>query len=58
VLFEAHARDTGDEESLKWARLHRELIERFGRLPHRNACLGRESTEDELRYLAEGGFAG
>ena len=58
VMFEAHARETGDEDSLKWAKLHRELIERFGRFPHRNACLGRQSTEDEQRYLAEGGFAG
>jgi len=58
VLFEAHARETGDEDSLKWAHLHRELIERFGRFPHRNACLGRASTEEELRYLAEGGFKG
>jgi len=30
---------------------HMELIERFGRFPHRNAVLGRESTEQELVYL-------
>jgi uncharacterized protein (DUF924 family) len=58
VMFEAHARETGDEESLKWARLHRELIERFGRFPHRNACLGRQSSDEERDYLAKGGFAG
>ena len=58
VLFEAHARETGDRDSLKWAYLHRELIERFGRFPHRNACLGRGSTDEELAYLAEGGFKG
>jgi uncharacterized protein (DUF924 family) len=58
VMFEAHARETGDEDSLKWAILHRELIERFGRFPHRNACLGRPSSEDELRYMAGGGFKG
>lgn len=58
VLFEAHARDTGDEDSLTWARLHRDLIERFGRFPHRNVVMGRESTDEELRFLAEGGFAG
>jgi len=58
VLFEAHARETGDEDSLKWAVLHRDLIERFGRFPHRNAALGRESTQEELRYLDDGGFAG
>ncbi|HTZ38128.1 MAG TPA: DUF924 family protein [Stellaceae bacterium] len=33
-------------------RLHLEIIERFGRFPHRNAILGRASTEDELAFLA------
>jgi uncharacterized protein (DUF924 family) len=58
ALFQAHAGETGDAESLKWALLHRDLIERFGRFPHRNRALGRESTEAELEYLASGGFAG
>ena len=31
-------------------RLHCEIIERFGRFPHRNAILGRESTEEELAF--------
>ena len=35
----------------KYGRAHMELIERFGRFPHRNACLGRESTPEELEYL-------
>jgi uncharacterized protein (DUF924 family)/acyl-CoA thioesterase FadM len=35
----------------KYGRLHMELIERFGRFPHRNAALGRESTPEELAYL-------
>ena len=34
-------------------RLHLEIIERFGRFPHRNAILGRESTEEELQFLIE-----
>ena len=34
-------------------RLHLEIIERFGRFPHRNAILGRPSTEDELAFLIE-----
>ncbi|HZT86720.1 MAG TPA: DUF924 family protein [Stellaceae bacterium] len=34
-------------------RLHLEIIERFGRFPHRNAILGRPSTEAELAFLAE-----
>lgn len=36
---------------------HREIILRFGRFPHRNAILGRDSTPEEQRYLAEGGFS-
>ena len=34
---------------------HKKLIERFGRFPHRNEVLGRESTEEEVRFLKEGG---
>jgi uncharacterized protein (DUF924 family) len=34
-------------------RLHLEIIERFGRFPHRNAILGRESTEEERAFLIE-----
>ncbi|MFM5949705.1 MAG: DUF924 family protein [Novosphingobium sp.] len=41
-----------------WAVLHRDIILRFGRFPHRNACLGRESSAEELAFLAEGGFSG
>ena len=35
------------------SRLHLEIIERFGRFPHRNAILGRSSTAEELAFLAE-----
>ena len=45
---------TGAEQSLEYAILHREIIERFGRFPHRNEILGRESTNEELEYLASG----
>lgn len=41
-----------------WARVHRDIIVRFGRFPHRNACLGRDSTAEELAFLRDGGFAG
>ena len=41
----------GLDDSLKWARHHREIIRRFGRFPHRNAILGRESTPEELQWL-------
>lgn len=39
---------------LKHARDHAEIIERFGRYPHRNAALGRESTDKELTFLEDG----
>lgn len=48
----------GDANYLKFAVLHRDIIARFGRFPHRNAILGRKSTTEELAFLAEGGFAG
>lgn len=48
----------GDEELMKYAVLHRDLIARFGRFPHRNRALGRESTREEIEYLAGGGFSG
>lgn len=38
-----------------WARKHEEVIRRFGRFPHRNAVLGRQSTPAELAYLRDGG---
>jgi len=38
-----------------YARRHREVIAQFGRFPHRNALLGRESSEAELLYLAQPG---
>jgi uncharacterized protein (DUF924 family) len=47
-----------DAEFKKYASLHRDIIARFGRFPHRNAILGRKSTPEELQFLAEGGFAG
>lgn len=37
---------------------HRGIVERFGRFPHRNAILGRASTQEEEAFLAEGGFGG
>jgi len=43
---------------LHFAILHRDIIARFGRFPHRNAILGRDSTPEEEAYLASGGFAG
>lgn len=48
----------GDTNYLKYAQLHADIIARFGRFPHRNAALGRESTQEEIDYLAGGGFSG
>lgn len=43
------------EGTLKYAIDHREIIERFGRYPHRNKALGREPTVAETEYLESGG---
>jgi long-chain acyl-CoA synthetase len=51
-------RASGDAESLKWAELHADIIRRFGRFPHRNAVLGRNTTAEEEAFLDAGGFAG
>lgn len=50
--------EAGDADNLKWAGLHREIIVRFGRFPHRNVALGRVTTPEEQEFLDEGGFAG
>jgi uncharacterized protein (DUF924 family) len=42
----------GLDENRKWATHHRDTVERFGRFPHRNAILGRESTPEEIDWLA------
>lgn len=52
-LFE----DLGNAEALRYERLHRDVIVRFGRYPGRNVALDRESSPRELAYLRdEGGF--
>jgi uncharacterized protein (DUF924 family) len=43
---------------LSHAEGHRDIVRRFGRFPHRNAILGRATTQAERRFLDEGGFAG
>jgi uncharacterized protein (DUF924 family) len=45
----------GNAEWSRYAREHRDVIARFGRFPHRNAALGRESTPEEQAYLAQPG---
>lgn len=46
-----------DGNTLHHAKEHRKLIKQFGRFPHRNAILNRESTEEEKRFLAKGGYS-
>jgi uncharacterized protein (DUF924 family) len=50
--------EAGVEDDLKWAGIHRDIIARFGRFPHRNHALGRATTAEEQEFLDEGGFAG
>ena len=45
----------GNELNLEYEEKHRAIIERFGRYPHRNKILGRESTPEELAFLKEPG---
>jgi len=40
--------EIGDDEQIKYAKHHRDIVERFGRFPHRNAILGRTPRPDEL----------
>jgi uncharacterized protein (DUF924 family) len=66
----AHSEDLADQDlSLRlhqvlgepWlahARGHRDIIRRFGRFPHRNRLLGRDTTPEEKAFLESGGFAG
>ena len=44
--------------SLSWAVEHRDIVQRFGRFPHRNAALGRQTTPEEQAFLNAGGFSG
>ena len=48
----------GDGEGVDYAIIHRNIIGRFGRFPHRNAILGRPPSAEETAFLAAGGFAG
>lgn len=70
VLPLAHSEDLADQEravalarrisadDLAHAEHHRDIVRRFGRFPHRNAILNRESTREEVSYLENGGYQG
>lgn len=48
----------GEPQAVKYARHHHDIVRRFGRFPHRNDILGRESTPEELAFLQESDFRG
>ncbi|WP_243371858.1 DUF924 family protein [Microvirga solisilvae] len=50
--------ETLGEDSAKWARHHHDIVARFGRFPHRNAILERETTPEEEAFLKESEFRG
>jgi uncharacterized protein (DUF924 family) len=66
----AHSEDLADQDlsvelnlqlgpdARRHAEGHRDIVRRFGRFPHRNPMLGRETTPEEAAFLREGGFAG
>ena len=51
ALYREHAPETNYQFELK----HKAIVDRFGRYPHRNAILGRESTAEEIAFLEEPG---
>jgi uncharacterized protein (DUF924 family) len=54
-LFGELEREAGGNGYLDYAHRHARIIERFGRFPHRNAALGRQSTDEEIAFLREPG---
>ncbi len=54
-MFLLRMPDTG-ASNLLHARAHRAVIREFGRFPYRNAALGRETTDREEKFLAQGGY--
>jgi uncharacterized protein (DUF924 family) len=54
-LFRKLRDQAGLADPLQWAERHAAVVQRFGRFPHRNAILGRESTAEEVAFLAAPG---
>ena len=50
-----HFEALGRPDTLNFALRHKVIVDRFGRYPHRNALLGRLSTEEELQFLQQPG---
>ncbi|WP_108483995.1 DUF924 family protein [Oceaniglobus ichthyenteri] len=55
-LFLTRMPDSG-ASNLLHARVHREIIRKFGRFPYRNAALGRANQQGEAEFLSDGGYA-
>jgi len=55
ALFAGLAADPDSAGTIDYARRHFDIIARFGRFPHRNALLGRESTPEETLFLSQPG---
>lgn len=60
--LKARMEEKGDKEAvgytdrnLHYEERHKAIIDRFGRYPHRNGVIGRESTKEEKEYMADGG---
>ena len=53
ALFRQLALDSPHVDSVSYAIRHQEIIERFGRFPHRNVILGRPSTPEEIAFLQQ-----
>lgn len=53
AIAERLFRQPGVDANLKYELKHKAIIDRFGRFPHRNAILGRESTPEECAFLAQ-----
>lgn len=54
-LFQQLDQDLDNQDALDYAIRHYEIIERFGRFPHRNVILGRETTPEEAEFLKQPG---
>jgi len=48
-------RSSGNPGNLEFELKHKKIIEKFGRYPHRNKALGRQSTNDEIEFLTQPG---
>jgi uncharacterized protein (DUF924 family) len=55
TLFKSLAAFPETPDAVEYSKRHWEIVERFGRFPHRNAALGRVSTPEEIEFLKQPG---